>query len=309
MSKTWNSAVTVQATTADETATAGSDYSSVNRRVPIAAGQRSVTVAVPIADDDADESNETFTLTLSNPSSNAELSANPQADATIIDNDETIPSAVRNLTVDCSSVGVDGEVTVTWMVPDVGNPIGYYGSITEPDSHSEPKYNIPAGATEHTFDGAPGWGDYTAEVYAYLSEGEGPSTKVTQTCQPPVPMVALSDDTPLTVEEVSSVQITATLDMAPASTASVRFDASGATNGNGSCPTGADFYVSDTEFTFFTNTTSASVTLYACNDDDTDDETVTLSLTTTGITGLTLGQPTTVRITITDDDSSGTFLR
>ena len=48
----------------------------------------------------------------------------------------------------------------------------------------------------------------------------------------------------------------------------------------------------------------ASVTLRACPDDDTDDETVTLMLTTTGISGLRLGSPTTVVVTIADDDSA-----
>ena len=54
----------------------------------------------------------------------------------------------------------------------------------------------------------------------------------------------------------------------------------------------------------FTSTTTASVTLTACDDTDTDDETVTLSLTTNGITGLQLGSPTTVVVTITDDDTA-----
>ena len=206
--------------------------------------------------------------------------------------------------MDCSTVGVDGEVTVTWMVPDEGDPFGYYSRITGPDSYSSVIRTLPAGTTEHTFDGAPGWGDYTATVYGYLLQGDGPSTTVTQTCQPPPPMVALSDTT-LTVEEGSSVQITATLDIAPASTASVRFTASGATARIGNCTLlpGADFYVSATEFTF-NNTNTASVTLHACDDTDTDDETVTLVLTTTGITGLQLGSPTTVVVTIADDDSA-----
>ena len=295
--------VSVTVVTSDGTARSGSDYGAVNRRVTFSRGRTVAVVPVAITDDNRDESDETFMLQMSAPSSNAELGTNPQAEATIRDNDETIPSAVRDLTVDCSSVGVDGEVTVTWMAPDEGIPVGHYGRITGPDSYRKTRYNIPAGTTEYTFDEAPGWGDYTAEVYAYLLEGDGPSTTATQTCQPPPPMVVLSE-TALTVEEGSSVQIIATLDEMPSGTSSVRFDLSGtSTSGNGYCSAGADFYVDDTQFTF-TDTDTDSITLTACDDADSTDETVNLSLTTTGISGLQLGSPTTVVVTITDDDSS-----
>ena len=120
-------------------------------------------------------------------------------------------------------------------------------------------------------------------------------------CVVPVPQVSLPAG-PLAVTEASTVQVTATLDRVPVSTASVRLTTSGAADGGGSCTTGSDFYVDDTEFTF-TSTTSASVTLHACSDTDTTDETVTLALTTTGISGLRLGTPTTVVITIDDTTS------
>ena len=295
--------VSVSVATSDGTATAGDDYRSVSRRVTFRRGYTIASVSVQIIDDATrGEPDETFTLTASNPSSNAELSATPQADATIIDNDIPLPSAVRNLTMNCSTVGVDGEVTVTWILPDEGDPYGYYGSITGPDSYRRVIYTLPAGSIEHTFDEAPGWGDYTATVYGYLLDGDGPTTTATQTCQPSSPMVALSDTT-LTVGEGSSVQITATLDKAPNGTAAVSFTTSGAVRGSVSCFDGADFIVNNTSFTY-TNTISASITLTACDDTDTDDETVTLVLTTTGISGLQLGSPTTVVVAITDDDSS-----
>ena len=112
------------------------------------------------------------------------------------------------------------------------------------------------------------------------------------------------DATTLSVDEAMSVTIWASLDAMPSGTATVRFTTSGATDGGGSCSTGADFYVSDTELTF-TNTTSASITFYACDDTDTIDETVRLALTATGINGLRLGSPTTMAVTITDDDTGG----
>ena len=180
--------VSVTVATSDGTARADSDYTARTRRMTFPVGHTVAWVSVSVTDDDTrGEPDETFTLTASNPSSNAELSANPQADATIIDNDLPLPSAVRNLTMNCSTVGVDGEITVTWMVPDEGTLTAITAGITGPDSYSKTKYNVPAGATEHTFDEAPGWGDYTATVYAYLLEGDGPSITVTQTCQPTPP--------------------------------------------------------------------------------------------------------------------------
>ena len=89
----------------------------------------------------------------------------------------------------------------------------------------------------------------------------------------------------------------------PNGTAAVSFTTSGAVRGSVSCFDGADFIVNNTSFTY-TNTTSASITLTACDDTDTTDETVTLVLTTTGIAGLQLGSPTTVVVAITDDDTT-----
>ena len=61
-------AVTVDYATADGTATAGSDYTSMSGTLTFDAGTTSQTISVSIADDETDESDETFTLTLSNAS-------------------------------------------------------------------------------------------------------------------------------------------------------------------------------------------------------------------------------------------------
>jgi Calx-beta domain/RTX calcium-binding nonapeptide repeat (4 copies) len=59
--------VSVAYATANGTATAGSDYTATSGTLVFAPGQTSKTVAVPIVGDTAFESDETFTLTLSNP--------------------------------------------------------------------------------------------------------------------------------------------------------------------------------------------------------------------------------------------------
>ena len=60
----------------------------------------------------------------------------------------------------------------------------------------------------------------------------------------------------------------------------------------------------DTEFTF-TSMTSASVTLYTCDDDRYRPTRPSLWRSPhIGITGLQLGSPTTVVVTVTDDDDT-----
>ena len=62
------SAVSVTVNTSNGTATAGSDYTAVvNRLVTIGVGSRSATVSVTIIDDATVEPDETFTVTLTNP--------------------------------------------------------------------------------------------------------------------------------------------------------------------------------------------------------------------------------------------------
>ena len=131
----------------------------------------------------------------------------------------------------------------------------------------------------------------------------GVGTIIDNDTPPPLPAVSLTPVSP--VPEGSSVQVAAELDTMPSATSSVKFTLSGATNGNGSCSSGADFYVNGDSFTFNTGDRFASITLTACDDTDTADETVRLGLTTTGISGLQLGSPTTVVVTITDDDAGG----
>jgi hypothetical protein len=77
--------VSVVYATADGTATAGSDYTATSGTLVFAPGQTSKTVAVPILGDTGDESDETFSVTLSNPV-NATLGT-ATATGTITNND------------------------------------------------------------------------------------------------------------------------------------------------------------------------------------------------------------------------------
>ncbi|MDD1413538.1 putative Ig domain-containing protein [Dolichospermum sp. ST_con] len=94
--------VTVNYTTTNQTAIAGSDYKTVTGTLTFAANQTTKTISVPLLNDNLNEPDETFILTLSNPI-NATLS-NSQAVTTISDTltaniTTTLSAQVENLTL------------------------------------------------------------------------------------------------------------------------------------------------------------------------------------------------------------------
>jgi subtilisin family serine protease len=81
------SGVTVNYSTGDGTAAAGSDYTATSGTLTFAVGQTSKSFTIPIVKDTLDESDETVNLTLSNPGGGATLGVQDTAVLTIIDND------------------------------------------------------------------------------------------------------------------------------------------------------------------------------------------------------------------------------
>ena len=85
------SQVTVDYATADDTASAGLDYTAASGQAVIEAGELSTSFVVPIADDAALEGDETFLVTLDNPA-NA-LLGQASATVTILDDDDVACAA------------------------------------------------------------------------------------------------------------------------------------------------------------------------------------------------------------------------
>ena len=300
--------VSVTVATQDGTATAGSDYRAVNSRITLSVSHTVRYVSVPIINDSTyeGEEGETFMLAISEPSSNAELPETRQADTTIVDDDaEPFTGALPDFSAEC----VDGQITVNWRRParvaglnsyryriadniDLFSNGEFYrtGTIRDLDQTST---TVSVSDTSLTY-----WAGVRTNLHNAWAETDG------FICTESPPVVSL-DDTSLTVAEGLSVTINASLDKAPAGAASVGLNASGGVASPGTCSfiPNADFTASAEQFTF-TNATSASITLTACDDTDTDDETITLALTTIGMNGLELGSPTTVVVTIADDDSA-----
>ena len=83
--------VTVVYSTANGTATAGSDYTAGTATLTFSPGQTSKTVTIGITDDAAHENNETFTVNLSSPSNTTVAAGQGTATVTIADNDPVPP--------------------------------------------------------------------------------------------------------------------------------------------------------------------------------------------------------------------------
>ena len=293
-------AATVEVATSDGTATDGSDYTAVTRTVTIPANSQTARVPVPILNDTDHEAEETFTVSISNAAGGAELGTSTSGTMAIVD-DDPFTGTLSGLTAVC----VDGEITVSWQRPGQVPGLTSYryliadnvylfsngafyasGSISDPDETS-----VTVAVTDASL-------DYYASIRTNLYNAWreiGPFT-----CTESLPVVSF-DDTALTVEEGSSVQINASLDRAPTATASAGFAVSGPVFSIGACSQqpNAKFSLDPTRFTF-TSDTAAHVTLTACNDADRNDETVTLTLASNSISGLEVGSPSTVTIYIAD---------
>ena len=84
--------VTVAYATSDGTAVAGDDYTETSGTLTFAPGETAKTVSVPILQDAHDEGEETFSLTLSNPSGGNAWLEDAEATGTI-ENDDAMPQA------------------------------------------------------------------------------------------------------------------------------------------------------------------------------------------------------------------------
>ena len=266
--------VSVTVATQDGTATAGSDYRAANSRITLPVSHTVRYVSVPIINDSTYEGDEgeTFMLAISEPSSNAELPETRQADTTIVDDDaEPFTGALPDFSAEC----VDGQITVNWRRParvaglnsyryriadniDLFSNGEFYRTATISDL-DQTSATVSVSDTSLTY-----WAGVRTNLHNAWAETDG------FVCTESPPVVAL-DDTSLSVTEGSSVTINASLDKTSVGIVSVGLNASGATISPITCGVipEADYSV-DAELLTFTNTTSASITLHACDDTDTD---------------------------------------
>ncbi|MDD1557135.1 hypothetical protein C7U65_16115 [Bradyrhizobium sp. WBAH23] len=118
-----NQAATVGFTTSSGSALAGSDYTTTSGTVSFAAGQASQTISVPIVNDTTPENDETFTVTLSNPTG-ATLGSQATTTVKILDNDNP---ALGNLVGETAVTGLNQPAAMDWT------PDGRYMLIAQKD--------------------------------------------------------------------------------------------------------------------------------------------------------------------------------
>ena len=150
-------AVTVQYDTGDDSATAGTDYTAVSSgTLTIPAGDTVAEFSIDTTDDSVDEDDETFTVTLSSPSSNADLGTDTSATGTILDDDgKAVVSVAGGTAVEGSNLGftvsiraaTDADVTVEYST-SIGT--GDTASASDFTAESGETATITAGQTEST---------------------------------------------------------------------------------------------------------------------------------------------------------------
>ena len=164
--------VSVNYSTADGTASSESDYTATSGTLTFADGEYIKTITVPITDDFYAENDESFHLTLSNPTGGAELLTDSSATVNIHDNDvsntyvvtninDSGPGSLRQAILDANShfgadlinfnIGAGGVQTIV--------PLSTLPTITDPvtiDGTTQPGY---AGKPIIELDGASAPGD------------------------------------------------------------------------------------------------------------------------------------------------------
>lgn len=115
-------AVSVDFTTNNGTATAGSDFTANNGTLNFADGETSQTITVAITDDDLEEQTENFTVSLSSPTGGATLGAVTTSTVSITDNDAPVPGTL-SITPANQSVNEDAG-TATLIINRTGGSDG-----------------------------------------------------------------------------------------------------------------------------------------------------------------------------------------
>ena len=288
-----------------DTAIAGTDFTVVSTATAktIAANVASTTITVLVTDDDLDEANETFTMTLSEPSTGVRL-ADATATGTITDDDSSpVLADIEDETiklgqaVDITASATDGDsdtITYGWT-RKVGETI--------PAVPGRPAFN----QARLTFTPA-ATGTYTMTVTANDGNSNTDTEEVVITVNA---KATVSVPSVLEVnEERADGRARVTITTTDAFDENVTFNVSyGGTTATGAATLSAGDYENDavTSVTFNASDTSKNIDVPLNNDkEDEDDETFTVSIAVSGGSlpaGYEFGNQTTT-VTIKDDDNS-----
>ena len=307
LSQASSKTVTVSYATADDTATAGTDYTANTGTLTFAAGVTSETLSVSITNDAVDEDDETLTVSLSNPS-NATLGSPTSSTVTITDGDTrgvtVSPTALtinegesESYTVVLHSAPADGgTVTVMALFQTVTVTALMF---TDSDWDEAQTVTLIAGQDTDAE-------DVTATVSHTVSGADYGSNGVTADS---VSVTIIDDDvrgvtvsaTALTINEGASGNYTVVLDTQPTGDVTVSLTVSGSSDVTASA--------SALTFTEMNWSAAQAVTVSAAQDADAVNDTATLINTPSGADyGANGVVAATVSVTVLDDDDPSVSL-
>ena len=304
--------VTVSYSTADGTATAGSDYSARAGTLTFAAGETSKTITVPILGDSAVEANETFAVTLSSASGAA--IGHGSATGTILNDDVAPPPPTGGASLDYAVTsnwgsGFNGAMTVTagsgglngWTVEfnasasltniwnaEIVSHVGDHYVVRNAQWNGQ----VGGGqAVSFGFQATPGSTGTTASGFTIngLAAGHDP-------LPPPLPSLSVTD---ATVSEGNSgthdLAFTVALSAAATGPVTVAY-----ATANGTATAGSDYGALSGTLTFAAGETSKVVHVQVMGDSTVEaDETLTLSLSSAS--GATIAHGTATGTILNDD--------
>ena len=305
--------VTVHYATASGTATSGTDFTAKSGTLtflPLPGGDI-LTVSVPTTEDTDAEADETFTLTLSNPT-NATLGANATATGTINEPDEESPPLVRVSGGNSATEGNAVEFTITLskasesLVTVNYTPHQARGdTATRDDDFSwlSGVLLLGPGATSGTIqvtttDDPLEEEDETFTVtltgatHAVLGASTSARGTILDNDSPPTVSVSNASAT-----EGSSVSFTVSLSAESGKPVTVDY-----ATASGTATSGTDFTAASGTLTFTAGTDSQTVSV-STTDDSTDEGNETFTLTLSGPTNATLADASATG-TINDNDST-----
>ena len=314
MSRATDDDVSFDWATADNAPTASAeadkDYTSADGTATIAAGQLSTLIDIPITQDLIYETDETFTVTLSNPV-DASLSSDPSATVTILDDDRRPSLSVRDASADEESgplrftverAGASAvAVSANWATADgtAASPADFTaaaGTVTIAPGETTATISVtlaPDNVDESDEDLQV---TLSSPVESTLLRGTATGTILDNDEQGggDMPRLVVAP-TAVSVGEGASAGASYTVKLASEPSADVTVSVSGASD--------SDVSVSPTSLSFTTGNWAAAqaVTVTAGHDDDHADDAVTLSNTAAG--GDYGGaKPVAVAVTVADDD-------
>ena len=139
---------TVTYSTTSDTAIDGDDYMSSSGTITFASGETTQTISIPIVNDDIPEGDESFTITLSNPSSDSVL-VNPSTIMVVININDNAGGVVRFQSTDTQTISEDEQTTATFVIERTGSTLGNlvigWSILDENSQLADSDFNPPSG--------------------------------------------------------------------------------------------------------------------------------------------------------------------